>query len=86
VSFLDHIAFCNRHDLGGFRRFLIDGQAVGWVTHGFAERLAEHGQVFRVTEAAVELAPGPIHPGMLDNTVASGQPVGIGFKENLVQD
>jgi isopentenyldiphosphate isomerase len=28
----------------------------------------------------------PTYPGMLDNTVAGGQPVGIGLKENLIKE
>jgi isopentenyldiphosphate isomerase len=31
-------------------------------------------------------ADKPTYPGMLDNTVAGGQPVGIGIKENLVKE
>ena len=58
MSFLDHIAFCNRHDLTGFRRFLVDGQPVGWVAPGFAARLADFGAVFLVSDDAVEPAPG----------------------------
>ncbi|MFQ5956111.1 MAG: DUF4743 domain-containing protein, partial [Kiloniellales bacterium] len=175
MSYLDHIAACNRHDLTQFRRFCIDGQPVGWVGHGFAERLAAFAHVFRVSDDAVELAPGldsvaartaavdevlrglaeaghvpawrdehypvapleasphaggpvlmhmeraaiplfgvraygehmngfvhrdgrvhlwvarradhkPTYPGMLDNTVAGGQPVGIGLMENLIKE
>lgn len=28
----------------------------------------------------------PTYPGMLDNTVAGGQPIGIGLKENLIKE
>ena len=28
----------------------------------------------------------PTYPGMLDNTVAGGQPAGIGYKENLIKE
>lgn len=175
MSFLDHITNCNRHDLAGFRRFRIEGRPLGWVPHGFAERLAGHGEVFRVADTTVDLAPGLVgvaarsaaveavlrrlaaaghvpgwrdedypvappeasphaggpvlmhmeraavplfgvraygehmngfvrrgdrlhmwvarraegkqtYPGMLDNTVAGGQPVGIGVKENLIKE
>ncbi len=175
MSFLGHIAACNRHDLTGFRRFRVDGQPVGWVAPGFAGRLADFGEVFRVSDDAVEPAPGlggvaertaavhrvlrelaaaghipawrdeaypvappeasphaggpvlmhmeraaiplfgvraygehmngflrrdgrlhlwvarraddkPTYPGMLDNTVAGGQPAGIGVRENLVKE
>jgi 8-oxo-dGTP pyrophosphatase MutT (NUDIX family) len=175
VSYLDQIRACNDHDLGKFRPFRIAGQQVGWVRHDFAGRLAGFPEVFRVSDAAVELAPelagvaartaavepvlrrldeaglagrwrderypvapldasphagGPVsmhmeraaiplfgvraygehlngwvrrrdglylwvarraadkptYPGMLDNTVAGGQPVGLGLKENLIKE
>src|SRR3546814_15669982 len=28
----------------------------------------------------------PTYPGMLDNTVAGGQPIGLGLKENLIKE
>ncbi len=170
MSFLDRIAECNRHDLSGFRPFLVDGVRVGWVRHALVERLARFGDVFaaqadglalraelrgfeprsaamdrvvRVLETAgivrgrrdefypvaatidappvfqieraavavfgisasgvhmtgyVRRADGlwiwvprrargkSTYPGMLDNTVAGGQPIGLGRRENLIKE
>jgi 8-oxo-dGTP pyrophosphatase MutT (NUDIX family) len=57
MSFLDHIAACNRHDLGRFRPFIIGGQRVGWVRRDVAGRLADFPEVFKVSDAAVILHP-----------------------------
>ena len=175
MSYLDHIRFCNRHDLSHFRPFLIDGRRVGWVPHGFADLLAAFPEAFRVTPDDVTPAAGldtpasrsaaaeaalrsltadghirawrhepypvaehhasphaggevlmqieraaaphfgvraygehmtgyvrkadgiqvwvarrahdkPTYPGMLDNTVAGGQPLGISVRENLIKE
>ncbi|HEX2115427.1 MAG TPA: DUF4743 domain-containing protein, partial [Alphaproteobacteria bacterium] len=153
-----------------FRPFVVAGQRVGWVRHGFAERLVRFGDTFDVMREAVRLsdrfadfktrsealekvvrtleAEGNIkgrrdeyyplstafsapplarieraaipafgvraygvhmngyvrkadgihmwigrrakgkhtYPGMLDNMVAGGQPMGIGLRENLVKE
>ena len=170
MSFLDHIAACNRHDLSGFLPFAVAGQPVGWIRHGLAARLAASHPVLRLTGAALArdaalpdhaarcaamdevvramerdglvsgrrdefyavathvgsaelmrieraavsafgIAACGVHmtgfvrradglhvwvprrardkstyPGMLDNTVAGGQPAGLGIFENLVKD
>lgn len=39
MAYLDHIERCNAHDPSGFRPFLVDDQAVGWVRHALADRL-----------------------------------------------
>lgn len=62
MAFLDHIAACNSHDLGKFRPFVIDEGRVGWVRHDMAARLAEHGDVFMVSDDAVRLHPGLVDP------------------------
>lgn len=170
MSFMDHIAACNRHDLSGFVPFSVGAERVGWVRHAMARRLAEFPDVFDVAPDAVSLVPGladftrrsealdrvvraleaegritgrrdefyavtndfdapPLmrieraavahfglraygvhmtgfvrrddgiwiwvprrakdkstYPGMLDNTVAGGQPIGLGLLDNLVKE
>jgi 8-oxo-dGTP pyrophosphatase MutT (NUDIX family) len=170
MSFLDRIAECNAHDLAEFRAFMVAGARVGWVRHGFAERLRIYRDALDVSEGAVTLKPRfatfaersaametvlrdlarqgvvtgwrdepypvatafaappllqmeragvpqfgvrsygvhmngfvrrgddihmwvarrakdkPTYPGMLDNMVAGGQPIGIGPMENLLKE
>lgn len=57
MSFVDRIRACRRFDPAGFRPFRAGGQTVGWVRHGFAERLRTFPEVFAVSDDAVELAP-----------------------------
>lgn len=57
MSFLDRITECNTHDPTGFLPFMVDGQAVGHVRHEFAAKLAPFGDVFRVMNDRVALAP-----------------------------
>lgn len=57
MPFLDHIIACNRHDLDGFRRFIVAGAPVGWVRHDLAGRLADWRRVFQVSPGEVALSP-----------------------------
>lgn len=57
MSFLDHIAVCNAHDLSNFLPFIVAGDQVGWVKHDFAAVLSEHPATFVVSDDAVSLAP-----------------------------
>lgn len=175
MSYLDRIREANRHDLAGFRPFEVAGARVGWLRHGFAERLEAYPGTFAVARGRVAMAPGldgfearsraveaalralaadglitawrdepypvgtsfaappllqmeraavpwfgvraygvhmngfvpddraggtaglkmwigrrardkPTYPGLLDNMVAGGQPLGIGLKENLIKE
>jgi 8-oxo-dGTP pyrophosphatase MutT (NUDIX family) len=56
MSFLDHIRTCNRHDLGGFRAFLVGGERVGWVRHALAEHLRRWPDRFAVGMDRIDLA------------------------------
>ncbi|CAK0778081.1 DUF4743 domain-containing protein [uncultured Gammaproteobacteria bacterium] len=47
MAFIDHIRACNRHDLSGFRPWLVAGVRVGWVRHALAERLLGFAKVFQ---------------------------------------
>ncbi len=58
MSFLHHIAVCNKHDLSNFLPFVVAGKQVGWVKHGFAARLKEYKDAFSVSGDRVSLAPG----------------------------
>jgi hypothetical protein len=58
MSFLDHIAACNDHDLNNFLPFIVAGERVGWVKRGFARRLSDFPDAFAVTGDGVSLAPG----------------------------
>lgn len=171
MSFLDRIVECNRHDLSGFRPFIVAGARVGWLRHGFIERLRDLSDIFLADGDAVVLDPRladfearsaalepvlralaaegalsgwrdepypvstgfaapallrmeraavpafgvrahgvhlngyvrradggfalwvarrardkPTYPGMLDNMVAGGLPLGIGLRENLIKE
>lgn len=57
MGFLRHIEACNRHDLTGFRPFVVAGQRVGWVRHALAERLPAIDPGFVTTGDVVSLAP-----------------------------
>ena len=63
MSFLDRIRDCNTYDLHGFRRFEVARQAVGWVRHAFADRLAAFPDVFVVADDHVTVADGLADPG-----------------------
>jgi hypothetical protein len=56
MSLLDRIDECRRWDRAGYRPFRIADKPLGWVTHGFAQRLADFPNVFRVGEASVDLS------------------------------
>ena len=58
MSFLDHIAACNDHDLSNFLPFVVVGERVGWVKRGFAARLTAYPQAFAVSGDGVSLASG----------------------------
>jgi hypothetical protein len=58
MSFLDHIAACNAHDMNNFLPFVVASEQVGWIKHDFAAHLANHPDVFVVSHDAVTLAPG----------------------------
>ena len=69
MSLLDRIRACQGWSPDDYRPFVVAGCAVGRVAHGFATRLAAFPEAFRVSERAVELAPG------LDDFEARGQAV-----------
>ena len=171
MSYLDRIAECNAFDAANFVPFVVAGEPVGLVKHGFARRLEDFAAAFAVTADGVNMAPGldaydartkaaddalrrlaeagvitgwrdepyPVggpfagphlmameraavpffgvraygvhvngfvrdadggirmwiarraagkqtYPGMLDNMIAGGQPIGIGLKENVIKE
>lgn len=57
MDFIDHIHRCNRHDISGFRPFLVEGRKLGWTRHRHAEALSRFPDVFDVTSDAVSLSP-----------------------------
>lgn len=57
MSFLDHIARCNAHDITKFCPFLVERRHVGWIRGDTAARFGAFPQVFVVTEDAVSLHP-----------------------------
>jgi hypothetical protein len=57
MSFLDRIRECSVFDPSRYRPFRVAGTQVGRVAHDFAGRLDAFADVFRVTDAAVDLAP-----------------------------
>ena len=57
MSLLDRLAVIRPPDLSPYRRLVVDGQAVGWVTGELAARLRDHDEVFVVDDEAVGLSP-----------------------------
>lgn len=55
MSFDDSLQRVHRHDLSRFRPFVIAGERLGWVRHDFARGLAEHADVFEVSDQRVLL-------------------------------
>jgi hypothetical protein len=56
MSYLDHIAACNDHDIGKFRPFEVEGRRLGWVRNDVAALLAARFDCFTVTPDRVILA------------------------------
>ena len=171
MSFLDRIAECNVFNPENFVPFIVAGQPVGLVKHGFSRRLKDFPKAFSVNDSGVSMAYGldtfkirtaaadealqrlaevgditgwrneryPVggrfsgphlmsmeraavpyfgvraygvhvngfvrddegliqlwvarraadnqtYPGMLDNMIAGGQPIGIGLQENVIKE
>jgi hypothetical protein len=57
VSLLDRMRKIRPPDLARYRRFVVDGETVGWIPGELAARLRDHGEVFIVGDEAVELSP-----------------------------
>lgn len=57
MSFLDHIAACNSHDIAKFRPLVADDAALGWVRHDVAGWLAAFPDVYTVDDRSVRLLP-----------------------------
>jgi 8-oxo-dGTP pyrophosphatase MutT (NUDIX family) len=62
MSFLDHVTRVNRHDLSGFRRFLIGDAHAGYLRHAMAERLKAQADTFMVDAETVRLLPALSDP------------------------
>lgn len=56
VSFLERIAECNAFDPANFIPFVVAGQSVGLVKHGFARRLRDFPGAFTVGDGGVSMA------------------------------
>jgi len=56
VSLLDRMKVIRPPDLSRYRRFVVDGQTVGWIPGDLAARLRDHGEVFIVGDEAVGLS------------------------------
>ncbi len=57
MSLLDRMKAIRPPDLSRYRRFVVDGQTVGWIPADLAARLRDHGDVFIVGDEAVGLSP-----------------------------
>lgn len=79
-GFMRHIDRCNRHDMTGFRPFLVAGQKVGWVRPGFRDRLLAFPDIFQADGEGITLSPTLDTPeqrteavgGVLNQLVADG--------------
>jgi isopentenyldiphosphate isomerase len=57
MSFLDHIRACNDWDPAGFVPWVLAGERLGLLRHGFAEGLRRWPRQFRITPQAVHWTP-----------------------------
>jgi 8-oxo-dGTP pyrophosphatase MutT (NUDIX family) len=57
VSLLDRMRAIRPPELSRYRRFVVDGETVGWIPADLAARLRDHGEVFIVGDEAVGLSP-----------------------------
>jgi hypothetical protein len=57
VSLLDRMKAIRPPELSRYRRFVVDGETVGWIPAELAARLRDHGEVFIVGDEAVGLSP-----------------------------
>jgi uncharacterized protein DUF4743 len=57
MSLLDRVAACHGFDPAAFRRFIVAGEAVGWILPEFADKLRPYGEVFAIAEKTVTLKP-----------------------------
>ena len=58
MSYLDRIATCRRWDPAAYRPLVVDGEILGRVGRGVAQRLAEFPKVFVVRDDSIVFAPG----------------------------
>ena len=58
MSFLDHIARCNTHDLMDYTPFNVDGRTVGHIRSHHRDNLKSFVDVFKVLDSCIELADG----------------------------
>lgn len=58
MSFLRHLAACNRRDLDRYRRFHVAGQPVGWVRDDFFQVLSDFGAPFTAQPDGIGLDEG----------------------------
>jgi 8-oxo-dGTP pyrophosphatase MutT (NUDIX family) len=57
MSLLDRIYAHHRRDMTLYRPFVADGVGIGWIHRSLTNRLQGYPDVFRQTEAAIELIP-----------------------------
>ncbi|MFT5485556.1 MAG: 8-oxo-dGTP pyrophosphatase MutT (NUDIX family) [Paracoccaceae bacterium] len=58
MSFLDHIARCNTHDMSAYSPFIVDGRTVGHIRDRHRAHLERFADVFKLTADHVGLADG----------------------------
>lgn len=58
MSFLDHIARCNTHNLSDYTPFRVDDRIVGHIRNRHLVHLERFPEVFKRAEECIELVPG----------------------------
>ncbi len=58
MRYLDRIATCRRWDPAAYRPLVVDGEILGRVGRGVAQRLAEFPKIFVVRDDSIAFAPG----------------------------
>lgn len=71
MSFADRLAGVAPCDLAAYRPFRVDGRAVGFVKHEFADRLRIFPKVFQVGDRVIDLAPALRDPASRTRAVES---------------
>ncbi|MFT5393569.1 MAG: 8-oxo-dGTP pyrophosphatase MutT (NUDIX family) [Gammaproteobacteria bacterium] len=84
MSFLDRIEAANQADLAGSRRFIIDGEPLGWVNLLMVQALSQYSDVFRVGTQHISLVPSLEAADVSERTQAVAQVTRDLYREGLV--
>jgi 8-oxo-dGTP pyrophosphatase MutT (NUDIX family) len=84
MSFLHRIQAANQADLAGSRRFIIDGERLGWINLSMVQALSQYSDVFRVGTQHISLVPSLEAADVSERTQAVAQVTRDLYREGLV--